>query len=72
MNKNKFQIHNTVVRGRSHLNVSAIIKRIPHDVAVRIVVLRTNQEKVAVKNFNTFPLLLEDVVSKTNKYKSIQ
>ena len=60
-----FQIHKNVVRGRSHLNVSALMKRIPQDITVKIIVLRgkTSLEKVAIKNFNHFPILLDDVVS---------
>jgi hypothetical protein len=34
------KIHKTVVRGRSHLNVSALMKRVPQDIPIKIVVLR--------------------------------
>ena len=60
-----FQIHKNVVRGRSHLNVSAIIKKVPTEATVRVVVLRhsSNMTKIAVKKFTQFPVKLDDVVS---------
>ena len=53
------------MRGRCHLNVSAIIKKLPDDATVKIVVLRheNNFEKIAVKKFTQFPIKLDDVVS---------
>ena len=58
------KIHKTVVRGRSHLNVSAIMKKVPNDATVKIVALRhkSNLEKIAVKKFTQFPVKLDDVV----------
>ena len=58
------KIHKTVVRGRSHLNVSAIMKKVPNDLAIKVVALRhnSNLEKIAVKKFTQFPVKLDDVV----------
>ncbi len=63
------QVHNVVVRGRSHLNVSAIIKKLPNDTEMRVVVLRDDKtrEKTAVKRLSHFPAVLDDVV-KYNLY----
>ena len=59
------KIHKTVVRGRSHLNVSAIMKKVPNDLAIKVVALRhnSNMEKIAVKKFTQFPVKLDDVVN---------
>ncbi len=53
-----------MVRGRSHLNVSAIIKKLPQDIPLRLVVLRDakTREKTAIKRLSHFPTLLDDVV----------
>lgn len=53
-----------MVRGRSHLNVSAIVKKLPEDVPIAVVVLRDEKtaEKAAVKAFAHFPTILDDVV----------
>ena len=55
-----------MVRGRSHLNVSAVMKKTPIDVPIKMILLRndSNMEKVAVKKFTQFPVKLDDVVSK--------
>merc|ERR1719414_2619211 len=39
------KFHDTDVRGRSHLNVSAIIKKVPPDMRVQVVVLRHRSDK---------------------------
>ncbi len=54
------------MRGRSHLNVSAIIKKLSTDAVVRVVVLRgeKSMEKAAVTNFTHFLAALDDVVCK--------
>lgn len=59
------QFHHTVVRGRSHLNVSAIIKKAPFDEPIQVVVLRgkMSQEKRAVKKALFYPETLDDVVT---------
>ena len=59
------KFHKTVVRGRSHLNVSAIIKKVPVDLKVKVVALRgaVSSDKAAVKKFTQFPAKLDDVVS---------
>ena len=53
------------MRGRSHLNVSAIMKKAPNDKPVKITILRcaTNMDKIAIKKFTQFPVKLDDVVS---------
>ena len=53
-----------MVRGRCHLNVSAIIKKLPNDRDMVVVALRNkvNFEKVALKKFTQFPFFLDDVV----------
>jgi len=58
------KVHHTVVRGRSHLNVSAIIKRLPEDTPLRFIVLRDakTMEKTAVKKYDKFPTVLDDVI----------
>ena len=58
------KIHKTVVRGRSHLNVSAIMKKVPNDANIKVIALRhrNNMEKIAVKKFTQFPVKLDDVV----------
>lgn len=63
------QVHNTVVRGRCHLNVSAIIKKLPDDIPINVVVLRSekNQEKIAVPEITQFPIFLDDVVRKLSQ-----
>ena len=57
------------MRGRCHLNVSAIIKKLPEDATIKIIALRhaNNFEKVAVKKFTQFPIELDDVVSESAK-----
>ena len=59
-----FQVHNTVVRGRCHLNVSAICKKAPYDTVIKIIAIRNkeNHEKIAVTKCNYFPQVLDDVV----------
>ena len=59
------QVHSYVVRGRSHLNVSAIVKKLPNEALIRLVVLRSeaNVEKTAVKK-TYFPSFLDDVVKR--------
>lgn len=59
------KVHSTVVRGRCHLNVSAVIKKLANDASVRIVALRNtaNHDKMAVSSFTHFPLILDEVVS---------
>ena len=59
------KIHKTVVRGRSHLNVSAIMKKVPNEATIKVVALRhkNNMDKIAVKKFTQFPVKLDDVVS---------
>ena len=65
IDENSLQIHKTVVRGRCHLNVSAIMKKIPNEATIKILALRhkNNFEKIAVKKFTQFPAKLDDVVS---------
>ena len=57
------QVHSYVVRGRCHLNVSAIIKKLPNEATIRLVALRgeASAEKTAVKKAY-FPSFLDDVV----------
>ena len=59
-----FQVYKTVVRGRCHLNVSAIMKKCPNETEITIIALRNkvNFEKIAVKKFTQFPIILDDVV----------
>ena len=58
------QVHKSVVRGRSHLNVSAVMKKVPNEATVKVIALRhqNNMEKIAVKKFTQFPVKLDDVV----------
>ena len=60
------KFYKTVVRGRSHLNVSAIIKKTPIDKKVRIIVLRGEKSaaKAAIKKIPAieFKEKLEDTV----------
>ena len=60
------QVHKSVVRGRSHLNVSAVMKKVPNEATVKVIALRhqNNMEKIAVKKFTQFPVKLDDVVRK--------
>ena len=60
-----------MVRGRSHLNVSAVMKKTPIDVPIKMILLRndSNMEKVAVKKFTQFPVKLDDVVSTTQFHR---
>ena len=60
------QVHKSVVRGRSHLNVSAVMKKVPSEATVKVIALRhqNNMEKIAVKKFTQFPVKLDDVVRK--------
>ena len=53
-----------MVRGRSHLNVSAIMKKVPLEATVKVIALRhsSNMNKIAVKKFSQFPVKLDDVV----------
>ena len=63
------KVHQSVVRGRSHLNVSAVFKKLPTDLQdIHIIALRneTNYEKMAVENVNYFPEPLDDVVRAIN------
>ncbi len=62
-------MHNSVVRGRCHLNVSAIIKKVPEDTDIKIVVHRDdkNKEKLAVQRLTQFPSFLDDAVSCMHK-----
>ena len=50
------KFHKTVVRGRSHLNVSAIIKKAPINKKIRVIVLRgaESKKKAAVKKHTQF------------------
>ena len=62
-----FQVHHSVVHGRCHLNVSAVMKKAPSDHNVRIVALRHGNEDnggggVAIENFNRFPEVIENNV----------
>ena len=54
------------MRGRSHLNVSAVMKKVPNEATVKVIALRhqNNMEKIAVKKFTQFPVKLDDVVRK--------
>ena len=56
------------MRGRSHLNVSAVMKKVPNEATVKVIALRhqNNMEKIAVKKFTQFPVKLDDVVRKKN------
>ena len=65
------QVHKSVVRGRSHLNVSAVMKKVPNEATVKVIALRhqNNMEKIAVKKFTQFPVKLDDVVRK--KYNRV-
>lgn len=62
-----------MVRGRCHLNVSAIMKKCPNDTEIIIIALRNklNFEKIAVKKFRQFPIILDDVVSATPSTKGL-
>ena len=54
-----------IARGRSHLNVSALIKRVPNDTKVKVIALRhANEEsKSAITKFTQFKERgLDDVV----------
>ena len=62
-----FQVHHSVVHGRCHLNVSAVMKKAPSDHNVRIVALRHDHEDdngggVAIENFSRFPEVIENNV----------
>ena len=65
-----FQVHHSVVHGRCHLNVSAVMKKAPSDHNVRIVALRHDHEDdgggggggVAIENFCRFPEVIENNV----------
>ena len=62
-----FQVHHSVVHGRCHLNVSAVMKKAPSDHNVRIVALRHDHSEdngggVAIENFNRFPEVIENNV----------
>ena len=58
------------MRGRSHLNVSAVMKKVPNEATVKVIALRhqNNMEKIAVKKFTQFPVKLDDVVRKKYIY----
>nr|XP_040570229.1 multiple PDZ domain protein-like isoform X2 [Lepeophtheirus salmonis] len=64
------KFHKTVVRGRCHLNVSAIIKKTPADIPVRVIVLRNikNSEKIAVNKIVHFPSVLDDNIFKAPEF----
>ena len=67
------KVHHNVVRGRSHLNVSAVFKKLPTELQdVHVIALRneSNAEKMAVESVNYFPDPLDDVVSKLINYLS--
>ena len=53
-----------MVCGRSHLNVSALIKKVPNDVRVQVVAVRHKKEESnsAIRNFTNFTNRLDDVV----------
>ena len=61
------------MRGRSHLNVSAVMKKVPNEATVKVIALRhqNNMEKIAVKKFTQFPVKLDDVVRTKNIYRCI-
>ena len=61
------------MRGRSHLNVSAVMKKVPNEATVKVIALRhqNNMEKIAVKKFTQFPVKLDDVVRKKYLYLCI-
>lgn len=57
------QVHHSVVHGRCHLNVSAVMKKAPSDHNVRIVALRHDNDDnggVAIENFSRFPEVIEN------------
>ena len=62
-----------MVCGRSHLNVSALIKQVPNDVRVQVVAVRhkNDESNSAIRNFTNFTNRLDDVVCHNNKPKCV-